>query len=295
MENNVVRALSHDGGIVMCAIDSTAIVEEMRKIHDTSPVMTAALGRTLTAASLMGSFLKSPDDSLTLSIKGGGPAGKLLAVSDYLGNVRGFCDNPLLELPLNPQTNKLDVAGAVGTDGTLTIIKDMGMREPYVGQVSLVSGEIALDIATYYTQSEQIPTACALGVLVDVDRTVKSAGGYILQLMPGATDSEIDLIERNIGALDPVSALIAQGKCPEDIINMVMQGFQPDILDSFEAGYVCHCSRERMEQALISLPHSDIDEIIEKDGKAEMVCSFCNKKYNFTKEELTAIKSHSRG
>ena len=231
----IVRTISRDGGVVCSAIDSTDIAAEAERIHKTSATVTAALGRLLTAGSLMGSMLKKKEESITLRLSGGGPAGLLLVVSDGEGNVRGTVDNPVVEIPLNSY-GKLDVAGAVGREGTLSVVKDLGLKDPYVGQVPIVSGEIAEDITHYYAVSEQIPTVCALGVLVNPELTVRAAGGFLVQLLPGATEEEITRLEENVKALPAISKMIDSGMTPEEIAKKVLAGFEPEVLDRFEVG-----------------------------------------------------------
>lgn len=287
----IVRTLSKDGLVLCCAVDSTDAISRMEQIHKTSAVVTAAEGRLLTAASIIGTMLKSTKDSVTLRMEGNGPAGMLIAVSDGTGNVKGYVGNPVVEIPLNRQ-DKLDVAGAVGNDGFLYVIKDMGMKEPYIGQVPIISGEIAEDITNYYATSEQIPTVCGLGVLVNPDLSVSAAGGYLLQLLPGAGEDTISRVEENIKKLPPVSTMIRQGMTPEQIAFAALDGFEPNILDEYEMGYVCDCSRARVERALISLGTKELGEI-EAEGKPiEVGCQFCDKKYSFTPNDIkNLIKS----
>ena len=281
----IVRTISRDGMVLCCAVDSTDAVARMEQIHQTSAVVTAAEGRLLTAASIMGTMLKNTKDSVTLRMEGKGPVGMLIAVSDGTGNVKGYVGNPVVEIPLKP-SGKLDVSGAVGTDGFLYVIKDLGMKEPYVGQVPIVSGEIAEDITNYYATSEQIPTVCGLGVLVNPDLSVSAAGGYLLQLLPGADEETISHVEANIAKLPPVSAMIHQGMTPEQIAFAALDGFEPNIIDEYEMGYVCDCSRARVERALISLGTKELAEI-EAEGKPiEVGCQFCDKKYHFTPNDI---------
>lgn len=276
---NLVRAISENGGIVVCALDSTNIVAEMERMHKPSAVVSAALGRLLTGAALMGTWLKSSGDSLTLRINGGGPAGTLLAVADENGNVRGYADHPIIpELPLRPD-GKLDVGAAVGTKGTLSVIKDMGMKEPYIGQVPLVSGEIAEDITSYYAASEQTPTVCALGVLVNKNLTIAKAGGFLLQLLPGATDAEITALEHNIAAMPPVTQLLENGGTVQDMVALALKGFNPNILDERQAEYRCTCSLARTEKIMISLGRGELEKMLEENPTATVECHFCNKKY----------------
>ena len=284
----IVRTISRDGGVFCCAIDSTSAVSKMEQIHKTSATVTAAEGRLLTAASIMGTLLKSSKDSITLRTEGKGPVGTLIAVSDGSGNVKGYMTNPVVELPLN-KLGKLDVAGAVGTDGCLYVIRDMGMKEPYIGQVPLISGEIAEDITNYYATSEQIPTVCGLGVLVNPDLSVRAAGGFLVQLLPGATDEMIDKLEENINRLPPVSKMIETGMTPEQIAMEVLAGFEPEVLDSYHMVYVCDCTRERVERAIISLGKEEIQSMIDEEEQIEVGCQFCEKKYTFTRKDLKEL------
>ena len=284
-DHNMLRGISENGGIVFYGVDSTEIVREMERLHKTSAVTTAALGRLLTAASMMGIMLKSTRDSVTIQARGGGPAGRLLAVSDGTGNVKGYVENPVVELPPR-EDGHLDVGTAVGRDGTLDVIRDLGMREPYIGQVPLTSGEIAEDITSYFAISEQVPTVCALGVLVDTDLSVRCAGGFIVQLLPGATEQEIDLLEQNIKAMPSVTAMLEQGKTVRDMLDMALQGFQPDILDSYHVTYRCDCSRERVEGMLRSLGRKEVEKLRDEDPIAEVNCQFCDKIYKVDLNEL---------
>lgn len=284
-DHNMLRGISENGGIVFYGVDSTEIVREMECLHKTSAVTTAALGRLLTAASMMGIMLKSTRDSVTIQVRGGGPAGRLLAVSDGTGNVKGYVENPVVELPPR-EDGHLDVGTAVGRDGTLDVIRDLGMREPYIGQVPLTSGEIAEDITSYFAISEQVPTVCALGVLVDTDLSVRCAGGFIVQLLPGATEQEIDLLEQNIKAMPSVTAMLEQGKTVRDMLDMALQGFQPDILDSYHVTYRCDCSRERVEDMLRSLGRKEVEKLRDEDPIAEVNCQFCDKTYKVDLNEL---------
>lgn len=284
-DHNMLRGISENGGIVFYGVDSTEIVREMERLHKTSAVTTAALGRLLTAASMMGIMLKSTRDSVTIQIRGGGPAGRLLAVSDGTGNVKGYVEKPVVELPPR-EDGHLDVGNAVGRDGTLDVIRDLGMREPYIGQVPLTSGEIAEDITSYFAISEQVPTVCALGVLVDTDLSVRCAGGFIVQLLPGATEQEIDLLEQNIKAMPSVTAMLEQGKTVRDMLDMALQGFRPDILDSYHVTYRCDCSRERVESMLRSLGRKEVEKLRDEDPIAEVNCQFCDKIYKVDLNEL---------
>lgn len=281
----IVRALSADGGVLCSSINSTDIVNEIQKIHNTTPVVSAALGRMTTAASIMGAMLKYEGDSLTLRINGGGPCGSMIAVSDYKGNVKSYVANNNVELPLNAK-GKLDVGKCVGTDGYLAVVKDMGLKEPYCGQIPLVSGEIAEDVTAYYATSEQIPTVCALGVLVDTDWSIKVAGGYIIQVLPPVNDKAIDVIENNIRDMQSITEMLEKGMTSEEIAMKALDGLEPSILDEWDAVYKCDCSRERIERALISMGRKDLESLAEEQETTEVCCHFCNKKYEFTKNEI---------
>ena len=288
--DKLVRAITAGGAVKAVAVTTRSLTEQARNIQKTLPVATAALGRTLAAASMMGNALKEDAASLTLQIKGGGPLGTVLAVSDSQGCVRGYVQNPHVDLPLR-EDGKLDVGRAVGCDGTLTVIKDLGMKEPYIGSVGLLGGEIAEDLAAYFVESEQIPTACALGVLVERDYTVSQAGGYLIQLLPGATDDEITALEAGLARLGAITPALAAGMDGEAILREVLGGFQLTLLDRSPVEYRCYCSRERVSQALLSMGPDELRAMIEEDGKAELTCQFCDKVYRFTKEELEGLLS----
>ena len=286
--DQLVRVIAKDAPIKATALSATELVERARAIHDTWPVATAALGRLLMGASMMGNMLKNEDGSVTLRIRGGGPLGSLTAVSDSIGNVRGYVTNPAVDVPRKAHA-KLDVGAAVGCDGELTVIKDIGMREPYVGSVQLVGGEIAEDIAAYFVESEQIPTACALGVLVAPDQTVQAAGGYLIQLLPGATDEVISAVERGIAKVGAVSAKLDQGISPLDLLHEVLGEFELDVLETTPVEYRCQCSRERVSRALISMGKQELESLIQDQGSAELTCQFCDKVYIFSKKELEQL------
>lgn len=288
MADRIVRAISTDGMVQAAAICSRDLTERARQIHKTLPVATAALGRALAAASMMGNALKSDGASLTLQFKGGGPLGTVLAVSDNEGCVRGYVTNPHTDLPLRPD-GKLDVGGAVGHDGTLTVIKDLHMKEPYVGTIDLLGGEIAEDVASYFMESEQIPTACALGVLVDRDQSVKSAGGYLIQLMPGAGEDTIAKVEGGVMAAGPVSAILEQNDDPEALLRTVMSDFDLKILETCPVSYKCYCSRQRVERALISLGKSELEQMLAEQGGCQLTCQFCDAVYDFSADDLRAL------
>lgn len=286
--DQLVRVIAKDAPIKATALSATQLVERARAIHDTWPVATAALGRLLMGASMMGNMLKNDDGSVTLRVRGGGPLGSITAVSDSHGNVRGYVTNPAVDVPRKAHA-KLDVGAAVGCDGELTVIKDIGMREPYVGSVQLVGGEIAEDIAAYFVESEQIPTACALGVLVAPDQTVQAAGGYLIQLLPGADDAVISAVERGIAKVGAVSAKLDQGISPLALLQEVLGEFELEVLETTPVEYRCQCSRERVSRALISMGRRELEALIRDQGCAELTCQFCDKVYQFSKEELEQL------
>ena len=288
MSDQLVRAISKDGYVKAVAVSTRDLTERARQIHKTTPVATAALGRTLAAASMMGNALKGEGASLTLQIKGDGPLGKILTVSDNMGNVRGLVDNPFVDIPLRAD-GKLDVGSAVGMMGTLTVIRDLNMKEPYVGSVDLLGGEIAEDLAAYFVESEQIPTACGLGVLVDRDQSVLVSGGYLIQLLPGASEDIITMVEGGIMAAGPVTNLLQEDSDPESLLRRVMSDFELEILETTPIEYRCYCSRERMEKALISMGVEEMEALIEEQGQAELACHFCDNVQHFSMEELEAL------
>ena len=285
MNGILKRYLSADGAVVCSVLDGTAMCAEMERIHKTSAVVTAALGRLSMAASLIGYGLKDDGDTVTLRLDGGGPAGILVAVADWHGNVKSYAEQPIVELPLNAK-GKLDVAGAVGTDGTLFVIKDLGMKEPYAGQTALVSGEIAEDVTQYFAASEQVPTACGLGVLVNPDLTVKFAGGYLIQLLPFAPESAISQLEENLRGLTSVTALLEAGMSADDIAEKLMHGLDAELLDESQPAYRCDCSRERTANMLRSLDKNTLTEMADEMPEIEVCCHFCNEKYIFTPDEV---------
>ena len=286
--SELLRCLTRDGTVMAMALDATDIVSEAERIHKTSAVTTAALGRLLTAASMMGMMLKGKDDSLTLRINGGGPAGTVMAVSDSGGNVRGYVQQPIVEIPLKPN-GKLDVSGAVGTDGQLYVLRDDGGDCPYSGCVPIVSGEIAEDITSYYAVSEQTPTVCALGVLVAPDLTVQAAGGLLLQLLPFCPDDVIDRVEKNVAVLPPITAMLTDGLSPRQIVERALDGMPFDVLDTAAPGYRCACSRQKVERALASMSREERLALPDGHGMTEVTCNFCDKVYRFTREELEQI------
>ena len=288
MSDQLIRAISQDGLMKVSAVSTRDLTERARQIHKTLPVATAALGRALAAASMMGNALKEEAASLTLQIKGGGPLGTLLAVSDHQGNVRGTVEHPAVDIPLR-EDGKLDVGEAVGNRGTLTVIKDIGLKEPYIGSVGLLGGEIAEDLAAYFVESEQIPTACALGVLVDRDQSVKAAGGYIVQLLPGAGEDVIAKVEGGVMAAGAVTALLDRDPDPEALLRTVLSDFEVEILETSPIEYKCYCSRDRVERALISMGVAELEDLLAEQGGCELGCQFCDKVYRFTDKELQAI------
>lgn len=284
---HLIRCITTDGTVSATAIDATDIVNRAAEIHQTSAVTSAALGRLLCAASLMGGALKGRDDSLTLRINGGGPAGTVLAVSDAMGNVRGYVQQPVVELPLNAK-GKLDVAGAVGKDGFVTVIKDLGLKEPYIGRTPIVSGEIAEDITAYFAASEQTPTVCGLGVLVNPDLSIKAAGGFLVQLLPFAGEDVIEKVEQSMEGLESVTAMLTRGMTPEDICRRVLQAFELDVLDTAAPVYRCNCSRARVEAALLSTGKAELQEMAQ-DAHTEVHCQFCDKVYRFSPQEILEL------
>lgn len=282
--------ITSDGAVMAIGLDSTDIVAEAERIHQTSAVVTAALGRLLTAASMMGNMLKGKDDTITLKMAGDGPAGAIIAAADSNGDVRGYAVNPVVEIPLN-KVGKLDVSGALGKQGNLYVVKDLGLKEPYSGSVPFVSGEVAEDITAYYAISEQIPTVCALGVLVNPDLTVRAAGGYILQLLPAADDATIDKLEAAVAAMPPVTTMLDAGMNPQEIIEKALTGFETEVLYEQTTAYTCNCSRERVERALISLGREELAAMAEEMEQAEVNCHFCDKKYVFSNAELQRLKN----
>ena len=284
----LVRAMTRDGFVKAVAVTTADIVERARQIHKTLPTATAALGRLLSAASMMGNMQKVENGSITLQVKGGGPLGTVLAVSDSVGNVRGYVHNPQISL-LEKYRGKLDVGAAVGTDGMLTVIRDLQMKEPYVGSVELVSGEIAEDITEYFVQSEQTPTACALGVLVDKDQSVRAAGGYIIQLLPGAPDDIIDKIEAGIQKAGAVTTILDRGLTAQQLLETVMEDLDIEILETTEVEYRCYCSRDRVTATLISLGEKELRQIVEEGETIHIECQFCDTIYAFTPGEIEEI------
>ncbi len=283
-----IRCITKDATVMALVLDSTNIVAQAERIHQTSAVITAGLGRLLTAASMMGVMLKGQEDTLTLKFSGDGPSGTVLAVSDSKGNVRGYASNPIVEIPLK-LSGKLDVSGALGSHGLLHVMRDTGGDKPYIGCSPIVSGEVAEDITNYYATSEQVPTVCALGVLVNPDLTVKAAGGLLLQLLPFCPDDVIDRIEKNVGMLDSMTAMLDSGMTPEQICARALDGFEFEILDSYQPAYRCNCSRERVERAFAAMKPEELLSLPDEKGYAEASCQFCDQTYRFSRSELEAI------
>ena len=288
MKDYLVRGMTMDGFVKVVAIRTTQTVREAARIHDTTPNATAAFGRALTAASMMGNMQKVENGSMTLQIKGGGPIGTIVCVSDATGNVRGTVYEPHVPL-VEKFPGKLDVGATVGINGTLTVIRDLQMKEPYVGSVELVSGEIGDDVTAYFAQSEQTPTACALGVLVDTDKTVKVAGGYLIQLLPGAPDETIDKVEAGIKRAGAVTTMLDQGLTPEDILGQVLGDLGVVFMETTEITYKCYCTQERVEAALISLGREELAQIRDEGKTFPVECQFCDHIYEFTPSKITEM------
>lgn len=283
----IQRAIAKDASVVISVADATDVVATMEQIHHTSAVMSAALGRLTIAAGLM-SYGLNEDDSITLRVDGGGPGGALTAVANHKGDVKAYAANPLVELPLNDK-GKLDVGGAVGTDGNLTVAKDLGLANPYVGVVPLVSGEIAEDLARYFVESEQTPTACGLGVLVNPNLTIQYAGGYLIQLLPDAPDTVIDQLENNIQNAPPMTTMMQQGMTAEQIALQLLEGLEPNLLDKSELNYRCDCSRERTTRLLASLGADELRDLARTQEETTVSCHFCDKVYTFSAKELEEL------
>lgn len=293
MTDRLVRAITADGMVKATAVTTRELTERARQIHKTLPVVTAALGRTLAAASMMGNALKSEGASLSIQVRGGGPVGAIVAISDSEGNVRGYAEHPQVDLPLRSD-GKLDVGAAVGCDGTLTVIKDLHMKEPYIGSVQLLGGEIAEDIAQYFVESEQIPTACALGVLVGRDQSVRCAGGYLIQLLPGAGEDIISKVEAGVYAAGAVTKLLTANDDPEAMLRTVLSDFELEVLETAPVAYHCTCSRNRVERALLSLGAEELQQLIDEQGQAELTCQFCDQVHRFSGEDLRRILERAR-
>lgn len=287
MSDYIIRAMAAGGQIRAFAATTKDLVEHARQIHNTSPVATAGLGRMLTAASMMGATLKNSSDVLTLIAKGDGPLGGITVTADSASNVKGYVNNPSFVNPPN-FFGKFDVGGAIG-NGTLTVIKDIGLKEPYSGQVSLITGEIAEDLTYYFATSEQVPTSVALGVLMNKNNTVRQAGGFIIQLMPFASDEVIDALEAKIKGITSITSLLDSGMSPEDILNQVLGDMDLEITDTIPTAYNCNCSRERVTKAIISIGKKEITDMINEGKDIEVNCHFCNKNYVFTPEDLKEL------
>ena len=287
--DKIIRCITSDGAVMASAIDASDIVFTAKKLHDLSRVSTAALGRLLCATSMMGNMLKQKDAFINLRILGDGEMGAVVAVGDSRGNVRGYVENPQVKTEYY-NNGKINVAKAVGKSGMLSVMRDYGTGDPYIGQVELVSGEIAEDITNYFATSEQIPTVCALGVLVDKeDGEVLLAGGLLIQLLPGAFEDTIEKLEKNIAKLEPVTTMLAKGMSILDSCKTALDGFDVEVLDETPVNYVCGCSREKLERYFMTMSDDDIRSMADEKGEAEAVCQFCNKKYVFTKDDLEAI------
>ncbi len=284
MNDYLVKALAFDGTIRAYAVRSTETIGEVQRRHHIWPTTTAALGRTMTAGVMMGAMLKG-DDKLTIKVEGKGPAGPMIVDSNAHGEVRGYVANPQTHFDLNAE-GKLDVKRAVGTEGMLTVVKDLGLREFFTGQVPLVSGEIGDDFTEYFVVSEQVPSAVGLGVLVNPDNTVKAAGGFIIQVMPGATEETIAALEKRVSTVEPISKLIDRGLTPEEILNEVLGAENVEVLDRMDVSFSCNCSRERFGNAIIGLGEKEIQEMIDEEGQAEANCHFCLESYVYSKEDL---------
>ena len=293
MTDYIVRATAANNQIRAFAATTKETVEAARQAHNTSPVATAALGRLLTGGAMMGSMMKNDSDMLTIQIKGDGPIGGLTVTADSKGNVKGYVEHPEVMLPPNAQ-GKLDVAGALGI-GLISVIKDMGLKEPYVGQTILQTSEIAEDLTYYFATSEQVPSSVGLGVLMEHDNTVKQAGGFIVQLMPFVDDDVVDRLEANIKKISSVTSMLNKGMTPEEILEEVLDGFEVEVKDTMPAQFYCNCTKERVEKAIISIGKKDIQEMIEDGKPIEVKCHFCGKSYEFSVEELkTLIKKATR-
>ncbi|MCC3380866.1 Hsp33 family molecular chaperone HslO [Paenibacillus farraposensis] len=289
-QDRLIRGTAMDGRVRAFAVRTTQLVEELRRRHDTYPTATAALGRTLTAGAMMGSMLKGKE-RLTIQVKGDGPIGQIVVDANASGEVRGYVTEPHVHLPSNSM-GKLDVAGAVGTEGFIHIIKDLGLKEPYRGSIPIISGELGEDFTYYFAKSEQTPSAVGLGVLVDTDNSVIVAGGFIVQLLPGLNDDEITAIENAVGSIPPVTALLDQGLELDEMLRWMLPDVR--ILDETDIHFQCECSRERVEKTLISLGQSELEQLIEEEGQAEVVCHFCNEAYQFNKEALQSLLDQAK-
>ena len=291
MNDSIIRATAAGAQIRAFAAVTTNLVEEARQRHNTSPVATAALGRLMTGAVMMGSMMKNPEDILTVQIKCSGPIGGLTVTADSQGGVKGYAYNPDVMLP--PKNGKLDVGGALG-QGVLTVIRDMGMKEPYSGQTILQTGEIAEDLTYYFATSEQIPSSVGLGVLMEGDNTVRCAGGFIVQVMPFVEDKVLDKLEENIGKIRPVTAMLDNGHTPEEMLREVLEGLDVEITDTLPAGFTCNCSKQRIEKAIISIGKKEIQSLIDEGKDIEVKCHVCNTAYSYSVDELKELLKKSR-
>jgi molecular chaperone Hsp33 len=288
----ILRATAQNGDVRIFGTITTDIVQKAQTMFDLSATASAALGRLLTAGSMMGVMLKGEEDSLTLSMNGGGPAGNLVVAANQKGLVKGYISNPHVDLPIK-ENGKLDVGGAIGRDGVLNVIKDLGLKAPYNGQSAIVSGEIGDDLAYYFTASEQTPSAVAVGVLVDTDRSIKAAGGLIIQMMPGADELLADIITYRLQEIPPISTLISEGKTGEDILNLLFDDMDLEIHEKIETEYKCDCSRERIERALLALGRRELESLKEEQDSIEIQCHFCDKRYNFTGGDIDRLLGES--
>lgn len=290
--DNMIRAIDKKRSFRIFAVRTTDLIEKARQYHNTSPTASAALGRTLTAGLLMGYMMKSEDNKLTLKINGGGPLGTILVTADNKGNIKGYVDNPKVDVPLK-SNGKLDVGKAVGTTGKLTVIKDLGLKEPYVGSTDIVTGEIGEDITLYYFISEQQSSAVGLGVLVNRDCSIKSGGGFIIQVLPNIDNEDLELLEKTTNELKSISKYFDNNKSIEEVIKEMFKKFEIEITEKIPVQFKCDCSTKRMEEALITIGKEELKKIIDEDGEAEIVCHFCNKKYNFNKEQLENLLNNA--
>lgn len=288
LQDKIIKAITADG-LSIIAARTTNLVEKARRTHFTTPVCSAALGRTLTAGAIMGTGLKTENNKLTVIVKGDGPAGSIVVTTNGKGVVKGYIDNPLANIPIRESDHKLDVSGAVGKNGFITVIKDLGLKEPYVGKTELLSGEIAEDIAYYFVKSEQQPSVVSLGVLVDKDQSILSSGGIFIQPLPGCTEESLSYVESIMPDIAGFNKILASGKSPKDAIIELFKPLDPQIIDTLTPEYICDCSRERIEKVIISLGANEISSMIEEDEEAEVVCQFCNKTYKFNNEELKEL------
>ncbi|AWQ15454.1 Hsp33 family molecular chaperone HslO [Bacillus velezensis] len=286
----LIKAIAYGGKVRAYAARTTDMVNEAQRRHDTWPTASAAIGRTMTASLMLGAMLKG-EDKLTVKIEGGGPIGAIVADANAKGEVRAYVSNPHVHFDLNEQ-GKLDVRRAVGTDGTLSVVKDLGLRDYFTGQVEIVSGELGDDFTYYLVSSEQVPSSVGVGVLVNPDNTILAAGGFIIQLLPGTDEETISTIEKQLSQIEPISKLIQKGLTPEEILEEVL-GQKPDVLETMPVKFHCSCSKDRFETAILGLGKKEIQDMIEEDGKAEAVCHFCNEKYLFTKEELEELRDET--